>query len=163
MDGQTLISGATDNQVLVWNIPSRQLVKTMLFKGSITNLKIRLTNPAVFHPEHKQPHVFGANLKRMIDPSEQDEDQVIEIMVSHNYGDNEEDADRLTYSRHSSYNALASSSSSGLPSTTVASSSTENQEELESLRKEVQKLKRINKRLFEVSSKQLLRHKKNNK
>lgn len=154
LDGETLVSGASDNQVLVWNIPSHQLVKTLLFKGPITNLEIRLANTAIFHPEHKQPQLFFANLKRMIDPVEQDEDQVIEVMVSNKYEDESDDSDDI-FKRP--YNGFASNSQS---KGSINSGITDSKEELESLRQEVQRLKRINKRLFEVSSKQLLRSKK---
>ncbi|XP_037812745.1 WD repeat-containing protein 18 [Lucilia sericata] len=156
LDGQTLVSGASDNQVLVWNIPSRQLVKTMQFKGPITNLKIRLTNPVVFHPEHKQPQVFCSNLKRMLDPIEQDEEQAIEVMVSNSYEDEYESDEYKYANRHLDY---SSSCSNMLPAVTN-NTAAENSEELEALRQEVQKLRRVNKRLFEVSSKQLLRMKK---
>ena len=154
LDGQTLVSGGSDNQVLIWNIPSHQLLKTMLFKGPITNIELRLANPAIYHPEHKQPQLFYANLKRMIDPVEQDEDQAIEVMVSTTYEDEWEESED-TIKRQ--YNSFASSS---MPNTTVNSDSSDNNEELESLRQEVQRLKQINKRLFEVSSKQLLKNKK---
>lgn len=154
LDGQTLVSGGSDNQVLIWNIPSHQLVKTMLFKGAITNLELRLTDPAIYHPEHKQPQLFYANLKRMIDPPEQDEDQAIEVMVSTTYEDEWEDSEDIFKRPYNSF------PSSNMPNTTVNSDSSDNTEELESLRQEVQRLKRINKRLFEVSSKQLLRNKK---
>lgn len=128
----------------------------MQFKGSITNLQIKLTNPIVFHPEHKQPQVFGSNLKRMMDPIEQDEEQAIEVMVTHCHedefeGDHYHDTTEMDYS---------ASSSNVMMSAVTNNSAKDNNEELQALRQEVQKLRRINKRLFEVSSKQLLKLKK---
>lgn len=155
LDGQTLISGGSDNQILVWNIPSRQLVKTLHFKGPITNIKLRLTNPAVFNPEHKQPQTFCSNLKRMIDPPEQDEEQAVEVLVSASYDEE--------YGNIESSNAKSKDitlSGGQIMISAVNNANSDNTNELECLRQEVQKLRRINKKLFEVSSKQLLRLKK---
>lgn len=156
MDGQTLVSGGSDNQVLVWNIPSRQLVKAMQFKGPITNLKVKLTNPVIFNPEHKQPQLFCSNLKRMIDPIEQDDEQAVEVMVSNSY-EEEYEIDEFP---NAEQGEVYSSSSSNVEASSANNSTNDNTEELASLRQEVQRLRRINKRLFEVSSKQLLKSKK---
>uniref|UniRef100_A0A1I8P2U0 Nucleoporin Nup159/Nup146 N-terminal domain-containing protein n=1 Tax=Stomoxys calcitrans TaxID=35570 RepID=A0A1I8P2U0_STOCA len=155
-DGKTLVSGGSDSHVLVWNISSRQLLKTLTFKGAITNLHIKLTNPAIFNPEHKQPQVFAANLKRMIDP-EGAEEMPIEIMV-----------DSITYDGESNYVTANYSPADTCcnpqfvvcGSLSNASTKSEDSEELKNLRQEVERLRHINKKLFEISSKQLLRQKR---
>lgn len=73
----TLVSGGEDNQVCVWDVGSRQLIKSLSQKGSVTNLHIRLLSPAIFLPEHKQPQMFADSLKRMISPW--DENDCIEL------------------------------------------------------------------------------------
>lgn len=155
-DDQTLLSGGTDNQILVWNIPSRQLVKTLTFKGAITNIHLRLTNPSIFNPEHKQPNVFGANLKRMMDPVEADDDVCIEVLVNASNLDDYEEHNML----HSKQHIVSSLPNSMHPNNGTLQSNSEAQEELESLRNEVKRLKDINRKLFEVSTKQLLRKRK---
>ncbi|KAL9881648.1 WD repeat-containing protein 18 [Glossina fuscipes fuscipes] len=146
LDGQTLVSGASDGQILVWNIPSRQLVRTLTHKGAITNLCLKLMNTMIFNPEHKQPLEFRANLKRMMDPVEADEDEVIEILVTANDLENDENR-YFSHVKNSSSKVYDSSCSA-------------NQNELESLRKEVRHLHSVNKNLFEISAKQLLRNHK---
>ncbi|KMZ07735.1 WD repeat-containing protein 18 [Drosophila simulans] len=73
----TLVSGGEDNQVCVWDVGSRQLIKSLSQKGPVTNLHIRLLSPAIFLPEHKQPQMFADSLKRMISPW--DENDCIEL------------------------------------------------------------------------------------
>uniref|UniRef100_A0A6M2DGL8 Putative wd40 domain protein n=1 Tax=Xenopsylla cheopis TaxID=163159 RepID=A0A6M2DGL8_XENCH len=36
-DGQTLMSGAFDNKVMFWHIPSRKMIRTITLKGAVTN------------------------------------------------------------------------------------------------------------------------------
>ncbi|XP_017065917.1 WD repeat-containing protein 18 [Drosophila eugracilis] len=79
-----LISGGEDNQVCVWDVNSKQLIKSLPQNGSVTNLRIRLLSPSLFLPEHKQPQLFADSLKRMITP--RDEDDYLEILVEQEIG-----------------------------------------------------------------------------
>ncbi|XP_039498731.1 WD repeat-containing protein 18 [Drosophila santomea] len=83
LSASTLVSGGEDNQVCVWDVGSRQLIKSLSQKGSVTNLRIRLLSPAIFLPEHKQPQLFADSLKRMITPP--DENEGIELFVEQDY------------------------------------------------------------------------------
>lgn len=151
------MSGGSDSHVLVWNISSRQLLKTLTFKGAITNLYLKLTNPAIFNPEHKQPQVFAASLKRMIDP-EGAEEMAIEIMVDQNTFDGDYDYNTVNYNQSDANSFVSSYQSAGILTST--NSKSEDKEELKALRQEIDRLRHINKKLFEVSSKQLLRQKR---
>ncbi|XP_016948415.1 WD repeat-containing protein 18 [Drosophila biarmipes] len=79
LSATTLVSGGDDNQVCVWDVGSRQLIKSLPQNGSVTNLRIRLLSPAIFLPEHKQPQLFADSLKRMITPP--DENDGIELSI----------------------------------------------------------------------------------
>ncbi|XP_017006706.2 WD repeat-containing protein 18 [Drosophila takahashii] len=79
MSATALVSGGEDNQVCVWDVGSRQLVKSLPQNGSVSNLRVRLLSPAVFLPEHKQPQLFADSLKRMISPP--DENDGIELLM----------------------------------------------------------------------------------
>ncbi|XP_037723731.1 WD repeat-containing protein 18 [Drosophila subpulchrella] len=79
LSASTLVSGGDDNQVCVWDVGSRQLIKSLPQNGSVTNLRIRLLSPAIFLPEHKQPQLFADSLKRMISPP--DDNDGIELLI----------------------------------------------------------------------------------
>ncbi|KAH8366530.1 hypothetical protein KR084_000523 [Drosophila pseudotakahashii] len=84
MSATALVSGGEDNQVCVWDVGSRQLIKSLPQNGSVTNLRIRLLSPAIFLPEHKQPQLFADSLKRMISPP--DENDGIELLMDQETG-----------------------------------------------------------------------------
>ncbi|EDW32763.1 GL18212 [Drosophila persimilis] len=83
MNAQLLVSGGEDKQVCVWDVASRQLMKSIPQNGVITNLRIRLLSPAIFQPQHKQPQLFANSLKRMITPP--DVNDYIELLVTNEY------------------------------------------------------------------------------
>ncbi|XP_017029274.1 WD repeat-containing protein 18 [Drosophila kikkawai] len=83
MSSTSLVSGGEDNQVCVWDVGSRQLIKSLPQTGSVTNLCIRLLTPSVFLPEHKHTQPFADTLKRMITPRTKDD--YIELLVTEEY------------------------------------------------------------------------------
>ncbi|KAM8720146.1 hypothetical protein ACLKA7_006232 [Drosophila subpalustris] len=83
VNADQLISGGDDKQVCVWDIGSRQLIKTISQLGSITNLHLRLISSSKFHPGPKEPKFFADNLKRMISPP--DDDDCIELLITEKY------------------------------------------------------------------------------
>ncbi|KAH8388770.1 hypothetical protein KR200_011793 [Drosophila serrata] len=83
MSSTSLVSGGEDNQVCVWDVGSRQLIKTLPQNGPVTNLCVRLLTPAVFLPEHKHTQPFADTLKRMITPRTKDD--YIELLVTEEY------------------------------------------------------------------------------
>ncbi|XP_030380916.1 WD repeat-containing protein 18 [Scaptodrosophila lebanonensis] len=79
-NAQQLISGGDDKQVCIWHVESRQLLKTMLQTGTVTNLRVRLITPKIFQPEVKYPQLFAEKLMRMITPP--DDDECIELLIT---------------------------------------------------------------------------------
>lgn len=78
-----LISGGEDKQVCIFDVTSRQLIKTITQLGAITNLHLRLISGAKFHPGPKEPKFFADSLKRMISPEE--ENYCIELLITQEY------------------------------------------------------------------------------
>uniref|UniRef100_W8C4L3 WD repeat-containing protein 18 n=1 Tax=Ceratitis capitata TaxID=7213 RepID=W8C4L3_CERCA len=163
IDGQTLISGGQDEQVCIWDIASRQLIKRMQHKGPVTNIKLRLTNPDIFKPENKPPKRFSGNLRRMLDPPEADDEDLIEIMVTERlelpYKDDWWPMPEYPFEYYENTTTPANNTST---STSAKFNATDEDaaKEIERLRAEVEHLKLVNKQLFEVSAKQLLESKK---
>ncbi|KAH8289376.1 hypothetical protein KR054_004348 [Drosophila jambulina] len=83
LSSTSLVSGGEDNQVCVWDVGSRQLIKNLPQTGAVTNLCIRLLTPGVFLPEHKHTQPFADTLKRMITPRTKDD--YIELLVEEDY------------------------------------------------------------------------------
>ncbi|XP_034489653.1 WD repeat-containing protein 18 isoform X2 [Drosophila innubila] len=84
VNADQLISGGDDKQVCVWDVGSRQLIKTISQLGAITNLHVRLISSAKFHPGPKESKFFADNLKRMISPADNDDD-CIELLITEKY------------------------------------------------------------------------------
>ncbi|KAH8235821.1 hypothetical protein KR032_008146 [Drosophila birchii] len=80
LSSTSLVSGGEDNQVCVWDVGSRQLIKSIPQTGPVTNLSVRLLTPGVFLPEHKHSQPFADTLKRMITPPTKDDH--IELLVT---------------------------------------------------------------------------------
>lgn len=159
-DGQTLVSGGQDEQVCIWNVASRQLIKRMQHKGPVTNVKLRLSNPDIFKPENKPPKKFSGNLRRMLDPPEVDEEEPIEVLIT----EANANTDYKWWPQPEypfDYQEKPSTSKTKSNNTHTAKTTAEEAaKEIERLRAEVQHLKLVNKQLFEVSAKQLLESKK---
>ncbi|KAH8419879.1 hypothetical protein KR009_003479, partial [Drosophila setifemur] len=83
LSATALVSGGEDNQVCVWDVGSRQLIKSIPQNGAVSNLRIRLVSSRIFQPEHKQPEMFVDSLKRMISP--RDENDHIELLMTEEY------------------------------------------------------------------------------
>lgn len=93
----------------------------------------------------------------MIDP-EGAEEMAIEIMVDQNTFDGDYDYNTVNYNQSDANSLVSSYQSAGILTST--NSKSEDKEELKALRQEIDRLRHINKKLFEVSSKQLLRQKR---
>lgn len=77
LDGKTLMSGSHDELMVLWHIPSRQPLRTIRHKGSITNAFFTDNYPAFFKPEFT-PSVILHSLERTL---AKDSDEVTEIEV----------------------------------------------------------------------------------
>ncbi|XP_037938650.1 WD repeat-containing protein 18-like [Teleopsis dalmanni] len=145
IDGQTLLSGGQDKLVYIWHISSKQLIRTIQNKGSIMNIKIQLTNVNTFQSENKQRNLFNGNLQRIMESTEVDEHESVEVLVTQ---PNIED----TYEKEQSVDADLSCLHFN-----VKDDSAQN---ITELRAEIQRLKKINKSLFLESALHILNVKK---
>lgn len=139
LDEQTLISGSEDCNVMTWNIQSRSILKTLPHKGAITNIRLITTPQVMFNREIKL-ELITKNFQRMISSAGDDGDanEVIEIIHSHDICDENLSIGRNNYSTN-------------VPNVTASPSSKKN--EIGELRREVEKLKQINKELFDFAAK----------
>lgn len=149
LDGESLLSGSADENVKLWHIPSKQLIRTIPHKGAITHAQFVLTPKAMFDQEAKLQLITN-NFKRMIDSKTYNDDgNIVEILVSHPI-----DSDAFTGEENNNgfeWNSGHNGSSGG-----GATTNGDNITEVEILRAEVKRLKNINKELFEHSMKKLL-------
>lgn len=130
LDGITMVSGGADENVMVWHIPSKQLIRTLPHKGAITNAFFTLAPKCMFEPETVL-HLIINNFKKMVDKKE--DEYVVEILVDEYdpTGDDLSDSERLWQNQQ---NSLVDSSE------TLA--------ELEQLREENRTLKRKSRTLY---------------
>lgn len=157
LDGETLLSGGNDETIHFWHIPSKQLIRSIPHKGSITNAKFILAPKAMFNQEAKL-HLITSNFQRMIDSQNLNaEKHIVEIMVSHSIDDsldaeyyegivNSEIIENRVSSTERKMNGQSKQNNCSLS-------------DVEQLREEVKRLKKINKELFEHSLKSVLNNK----
>lgn len=155
LDGETLLSGGSDENVHMWHIPSKQLIRSIPHKGVITNAKFVLAPKAMFDQEIKL-NLIANNFKRMIDSDTMN--QAIEVLVTspvdasiemeiNGYSDAFASADATSALTKSKDNSKGFNGSTG-----------GDLNEMEQLRSEVSRLKKVNKELFEHSMKSLLKN-----
>nr|XP_021187420.2 WD repeat-containing protein 18 [Helicoverpa armigera] len=77
LDGETLMSGSNDEQVILWHIPSKQPVRIIRHKGPITNAFFTVNNPAIYKQEFS-PNIVLHGLERTL---EKDAEDVTEIEI----------------------------------------------------------------------------------
>lgn len=141
LDGVSMVSGGVDENVILWHIPSKQVIQTLSHKGSITNAFFTLAPKCMFEPETTL-HLIVNNFKRMTDKNE--DNQVVEIMVDQ-YDSTGDDVSDKEYVWQVQQNGV-----SDVSETLV---------ELEQLREENRILKRKNKQLYEYGVKKILNFK----
>lgn len=147
LDEQTLMSGSEDSNVMTWNIQSRSLLKTLPHKGPITNAIFILTPHVMFDREVKL-ELITKNFQRMKDNAEAMESEVIELMVSPEMDE---------YCLLPDIFSSSTGRSGGITNMSSMPSNGSNDNEVERLRAEVEKLKKVNKELFEFSSKNVMK------
>ncbi|XP_014371112.2 WD repeat-containing protein 18 [Papilio machaon] len=77
LDGETLMSASNDKQLILWHIRSRQPIKKIMHKGSITNAFFTLNRPAIYTQDFK-PKVILHSLERTL---EKDNDEITELEI----------------------------------------------------------------------------------
>lgn len=164
LDGESLLSGGIDGNVLLWHIGSKQLIRTMPHKGIVTNAFFRLA-PAVMFDQDTKLTLISGNLKRMIDGEDAD-DHVVEVLVTEPFNYEQ----RPKFNRDSWIKAVETAADTNVvfaekPTNIRKSSGASNgisissSDEVEKLRAEVKKLKRMNKELYQYSVKGVLKKK----
>lgn len=150
LDGETLLSGGNDETVHFWHIPSKQIIRTIPHKGSITNAKFVLAPKAMFDQETKL-HLISNNFKRMIDnQSTNTKNFTVEILVSHSVDSSIEEE-----IVNENIGFVGESGATSKAREIVNRTSGADLNEVEELRAEVRRLKKINKDLFEHSVKSI--------
>lgn len=139
LDGETLVSGGDDNNVYIWHISSRQLLRTIPHKGAITNVILKLNNKNMLRPEKKYNLIAGS-LKRMIDSkSSSNDSEIVETETNILVEDDEIMTSTQVTTNISGHEVSGQSSS-----------------EVDRLREEVKKLKKANHELFQYSLKNVI-------
>lgn len=138
IDGETLLSGGADENVFLWHTKSRQQLRVIPHKGTVTNAQFLLTPKAMFDQEIKLNPLFQP-FQKMVYPSEKIDDLVVEIEVKENVRDTVSNSDR-----------------EGATSCATNGNTPNNQDEIIKLKKEIQHLKSINKEMFEFTVKNAL-------
>lgn len=77
LDGETLMSGSNDEQVILWHIPSKQPVRTIRHKGPVTNAYFTTNFPAIYKQEFS-PSLILHSLERTL---EKDSDEITELEI----------------------------------------------------------------------------------
>ncbi|KAM3965975.1 WD repeat-containing protein 18 [Aphomia sociella] len=77
LDGETLVSGSNDEQVILWHIHSKQPIRTIRHKGPITNAIFTVNFPAIYKQDFSPNNILHS-LERTL---EKDADDVTEIEV----------------------------------------------------------------------------------
>lgn len=139
LDEQTLMSGSEDCNVITWNIQSRSMLKTLQHKGAITNAKFILTPKAMFDREVKL-ELITKSFQRMRESTETVESEVFEFITTP-----EMDC------------GASKSELSRTANPSAASQSVDQSSELQKLREENEKLRRINQEMFQFSAKNILK------
>lgn len=77
LDGETLLSGSNDEQVILWHVPSKQPVRIIRHKGPITNAFFMVNCPAIYKQEFS-PSIILHSLERTL---EKDTEEFTEMEV----------------------------------------------------------------------------------
>lgn len=138
LDGESLLSGGHDENVLLWHIPSKQLIRTLPHKGVVTNAFFMLAPKCMFNQDTKLTLITN-NFKRMLENDvSADDNHVVEVLVKQSIVDD---------------NEIVARSRDVVVADDAISGSTDQLKELESLREEVQQLRKANKDIYEYSMK----------
>ncbi|XP_055601423.1 WD repeat-containing protein 18 [Uranotaenia lowii] len=139
LDGETLLSASDDENVLIWHIPSRQQLRVIPHKGTVTNAFFMLTPRTMFNQEIKIVPLFQP-FQKMVYPSDKIDDICVEVEVKERPWDN-------TVNSHSKTNQ----------SSATGNDYANSQEEIMKLRKEIQYLKMVNKEMYEFTVKNIMK------
>lgn len=77
LDGETLMSSSSDEQVILWHIHSKQPIRTIRHKGSVTNAYFTINFPAIYQQDFS-PSIILHSLERTL---EKDSDDVLQVEI----------------------------------------------------------------------------------
>lgn len=77
LDGETLMSGSNDEQVILWHIRSRQPIRTIRHKGPVTNAFFTVNYPSIYKQDFV-PSIILHSLERTL---EKDSDEITEMDI----------------------------------------------------------------------------------
>lgn len=157
LDGLSLVSGGNDETVNIWDVQSKQLIRSMPHKGVITNAQFVLAPKAMFDQE-KKLQLITNNFKRMIDnQSLNAENHIVEVMVSHPIDDRTD----VVAEEEVSIDATAACNFAPPIAVERTSNGHSNpidydQSNVNDLRAEIKRLQAVNKQLFENQVKYMI-------
>lgn len=143
LDEQTLISGSEDFNVIVWNIQSRSLLKTIPFKGIITNIVFMTTNKIMFNQEEKL-ELISKNFQRMITNSNGDNKEIVEVVH-----------DMINEEPVNIQQCYGSSVNQNVNNNSTRKSRNDGND-TDDIRLELERLKKVNKELFDFCAKNVM-------
>lgn len=144
LDEQTLMSGSEDCNVITWNIQSKSLLKTLPHKGAITNAVFILTPRVMFDREAKL-ELITRNFQRMKESADTQDTETIDVMV--------------TPEMDGSNFISISGNFGGVDKSSQTLMGAVNGNEVDKLKAEIERLKKVNKDLFEFSAKNVMKSK----
>lgn len=136
MDGETVISGGQDGNLLIWHIKSKQILKTIKHKGAVTNAFFTITPPNMFNSEIKL-QLHTSPFQRILESLDTLADVPIRVVTK----------EPMKRSK-----AVLRTSSSNAPTKKKAE-----QEEIQRLRMQVKALQESNEKLFKHAVEQKIK------
>lgn len=130
IDGRTLASGSADEKVMLWDIPSRQMMKCFELKGSVTNVFFSFASQNIFAAQ-LTPSLVINNFERITDPEKGD----IELNIL-----DTDDVDVINLD-------VEFDTAEKL----IEPKGSDNTEEVSNLKQEIARLKQVNKQLYEFA------------
>ncbi|XP_013403336.1 WD repeat-containing protein 18 [Lingula anatina] len=152
MDSSLLVSGSHDCSVKLWDIQSRQCIRTLAHKGPVTNLVISPTPPGVSSSEWKTSLPLQQFKRQLFTAEDQAEDQTLHIKIKRSKRDEGEKGSSGTFVEHCLLEE-------GLQ--TLGSTKGSNSEETHELKAHIAQLQTANKELYQFTMKNILHDKDN--
>uniref|UniRef100_A0A182NS54 WD repeat-containing protein 18 n=1 Tax=Anopheles dirus TaxID=7168 RepID=A0A182NS54_9DIPT len=147
MDNETLLSGSEDETVIVWHMQTRQQLRLIPHKGTVTNAFFLVTPRAMFDPSQVLTVPFPS-FEKTVGTRKDRERLKLELVVS---------AKRPLRDRntHRQDDALLHSSALHAP-LPVETGESDKEWKLQQLEREIQKLKAVNQQLYQESIRALV-------
>jgi pre-rRNA-processing protein IPI3 len=133
LDGETLMSGSADENVNIWNIQSKQMVRTLPHKGAVTNVLFMLAPKCMFEQEAKLT-LLASNFQRQV-REDTFENHTVEVFIA-------EEVD-IRCGPQAAGNSVSDGGG--------------NSSEIEKLRAEIVQLKQTNKELYDFGVQHILK------